>query len=430
MRRTLSLGLVAAANIGLAFLAQWYVVTHLGAGAETDALFAGMTLPQLILSVISGSLVHVLVPLLAGEDRDALHHDGWAMFVLVGGSFAVIGALLFATAPWWTPLLFPGFSPAGQALTAELTRIQLVGMVFAGINGVQLASYHARHRFLWPEITLALCSILGFGAIVWLLPRFGVAAVAWITVLRMAVQTVLLLPGMGRPVWPDLRAPAVLLAWQRVKPLLLGTTYYKTDPLVDRFLLSAAASGSVSLYYIAQQVYAAASEVMDKALAAPLVPRLSTLHKKGERQEFRRAYRQQLLLVCALSLAGLVVLGVAGEPLLDLVFGYRNFSAGDVNTLWWMLIWLGGVFIGGIGGQVTSTAFYALGDTSTPTRIGIVTYTCYIPAKIAAFHVYGVMGLALMTSLFYLVNLLLKMVLLQKLPAEGPGPAPLVEDAA
>ncbi|MBC5784879.1 virulence factor MviN [Ramlibacter sp. USB13] len=424
MRRTLSLGLLAAANIGLGFVSQWYVLTHLGAGSETDALFAGMTLPQLILSVISGSLVSVLVPLLAGENKQQLHHDAWAMLVLVGATFTAIALVLFATASWWTPLLVPGFSPAAQALTTELTRIQLVGMVFAAINGVQLAAYHARHRFVWPEIGLALSSLAGFAAIVWLLPRFGVAAVAWITVGRMALQTAVLLPGMGRPVRPDLHAPAIRLAWQRVKPLLVGTTYYKTDPLVDRFLLSTAASGSLSLYYLAQQLYAAANEVMDKAIASPLVPRLSTLHKRGQRQEFRRAYHQHLLLVCALSLGGLLVLGVVGRPLLDLVFGWRNITASDVETLWWILLWLGGVFVGGIGGQISAGTFYALGDTRTPTRLGVITYTFYIPAKIAAFFAYGVMGLALMTSLFSLVNLVLQMVLLQRIPVDEPEPYP------
>ncbi|WP_216369779.1 lipid II flippase MurJ [Ramlibacter montanisoli] len=250
------------------------------------------------------------------------------------------------------------------------------------------------------------------------------AAVAWITSARLALQTVLLLPGMGKPVWPDLRTPAIALAWQRVKPLLLGTTYYKTDALVDRFLLSAAASGSLSLYYLAQQLYTAATEVMDKAIAAPLVPRLSTLHKQGDRAGFRRTYQRGVLVVSALSLAGLLLLGVAGEGLLDLVFGYKNFSAGDVQALWWILIWLAGMFIGAIAGQVAATAFYALGDTSTPTWTSAVAYTVYIPCKVAAFSLYGVMGLAVATSLYYLANLLVKLVLLQRSFADEPAPCP------
>jgi len=128
-----------------------------------------------------------------------------------------------------------------------------------------------------------------FLLLIWALPRFGVVAAAWIGTLRMAMQTLLLAPGMGIPVRLDLRSAAIHQAWQRIKPLLLGTAYYKTDPLIDRFLLSAASSGSLSLYYLAQQIYSAASQVLNKTIAAPLVPVLSMLHKAGDKAGFRRA---------------------------------------------------------------------------------------------------------------------------------------------
>ena len=66
MKQAMQLGTLSAASIGVAFLFQWYVLTQLGPGMETDAFFAGMTLPQLVLAVISGSLMHVLVPLTSG----------------------------------------------------------------------------------------------------------------------------------------------------------------------------------------------------------------------------------------------------------------------------------------------------------------------------------------------------------------------------
>ena len=65
---------LAGANILLTLLFQWYVITQLGVGIETDALFAGMALPTLILSVVSTSLTHVLVPLLATVAILALLH--------------------------------------------------------------------------------------------------------------------------------------------------------------------------------------------------------------------------------------------------------------------------------------------------------------------------------------------------------------------
>lgn len=414
MKLAIKLGALSAANIGIAFLFQWYVLIRLGPGLETDALFAGMTIPQLVLAVISGSLMHVLVPLLAGENEDRLRQDAWGFFALIGGLFGLLAILLYAAAPWWVPLTVPGFNEAAQILTVELTRIQLVGMVFAAVNGVQWATYHARQRFMWAEFTPILSSVLALLLLIWALPRFGVIAAAWISTLRMGMQTMLLAPGMGAPVCPSLKSAAIQKAWLRIKPLLLGTSYYKTDPLVDRFLLSAASSGSLSLYYLAQQIYGAATQVLNKAIAVPLVPVLSMRHKAGDEAGFRRVYYLKLLQVSAISLAGLLTVGLFGQVLLPFLIGHGNVSAGNVAELWWIMIWLGGMFLGGVAGQITSTSFYARGDTATPTRMSMLTYTAYIPGKVITFHYWGIAGLAIVTSVYYMANLSLQIYLLEK----------------
>lgn len=413
MMQALQLGLLSATNIGLSFLFQWYLITQLGPGMETDALFAGMTIPQLVLVVISGSLMHVLVPLLAGESQEQLRHDAWGFVVFVGGSIGCLAIILYLTAPWWIPLAVPGFSPVGQDLTVELTRIQLVGMVLSGINGVQWAAYHARQQFIWAEFTPIVSSLIGLLLLIWLLPVYGVTAAAWISTLRMGLQTILLTPSMGKPLWPDLKSPAIQSAWQRIKPLLLGTAYYKTDPLVDRVLLSTATSGSLSLYYLAQQIYGAATQVANRAITAPLVPLLSRLHKASNKTEFQLVYRRKLLQLGIIGLAGLWVLGIFGEDILGLLVGHGNISAANVNELWWIMIWLGGMFIGSLLGQISSSSFYALGDTVTPTRIGMYSYTFYVPAKIALFYFFGVMGLALATSAFLVFNFFIQHIILK-----------------
>lgn len=414
MKQAIQLGTLSLVNIVVAFLFQWYVLTRLGPGTETDALFAGMTLPQLVLAVISGSLMHVLVPLLAGEDEDRLRHDAWGFLLLVGGLFGMLATILYVAAPWWIPITVPGFSDAGLTLTIEVTRIQLIGMVFVAINGVQWAVYHARQQFVWAEFSSLIPNILGLFLLIWALPLYGVAAAAWISTLRMALQTILLAPGLGRPVRPDLKSIAIQQAWQRIKPLLLGTAYYKTDPLVDRFLLSTASNGSISLYYLAQQIYGSVSQVLNKAIAVPLVPLLSKIHKTGDRDKFQRVYYRKLWQIAVISLGVFIFLVMFGQAMLDLLIGHGNVSADNVKELWWIMIWLGGMFVGGAMGQISSSSFYACGDTTTPTRLGVYSYTFYIPAKFALFYYFGVPGLALVNSMFVLVNLFLQMYLLKK----------------
>ncbi len=414
MKQTIQLGVLSALNIGIAFVFQWYVFTQLGPGIETDALFAGMTLPQLVLVVISGSLMHVLVPLLAGEDNNALLRKSWGFLYLVAGLFGLLGIILYLTAQWWVALSLPGFSDLGLSLTVKLTRIQLVGMVFSAVNCVQWATYHARQKFLRAEFTPLIGSIVALLILVWALPYFGVVAAAWINVFRMGLQTLLLAPGMGKPVRPDLKNPAISAAWQRIKPLLVGSVYYKTDPLMDRFLLSMTSSGSISLYYLAMQIYGAFNQVINKAIAAPLVPILSKLHKADDISKFESTYRMKILQIGVISISCYLLICIFGQYLLIFVIGYGNVSADNVENLWMIMIWLGGMFVGGAVGQISSSSFYSTGDTRTPARIGVITYTLYVPLKILLFYIYGVYGLALVTSLFVMVNFFFQIYCLNK----------------
>ncbi len=413
MKLSIQLGFLSAISIGLNFVFQWYVLTQHGPGVETDALFAGMTIPQIVLAVISGSLIHVLVPLLSGENEVRLRNDAWGGFFIIGSLFGLLAILFYMTAPWWVPFAVPGFTEYGRTLTVLLTRIQLIGMVFTAINGVQWAVYHARQQFLWAEFTPILSSAFGLVLLIWALPRFGIVAAAWIITLRVVLQTLLLAPGMGRPFWPDLKNSAVRQVWRRIRPLLLGSAYYKTDPLIDRFLLSTAASGTLSLYYLAQQIYSAIGQVLNKAFSVPLVPMLSRLHKDRNQKGFQRAYHRKSMQVGVISLAGLLVLTVFGQTLLGLLIGHGNVSARNVTELWWIMIWLAGMFVGSAAGQISASSFFALGDTLTPTRMGIYSYTLYIPLKICLFYYFGIPGLALSTSLFYIANMVLQYYLLR-----------------
>lgn len=413
MKQSLILAWLSASNIVLGLFIQWYVITTLGVGIETDALFAGMVLPQLILALFSTSLTYVLVPILAIEDEESFRRDAWAFFLSITGFATALSLLLYVTAQWWVPLLVPGFSASGRALTIELTRIQLASLIFTAAASVLWSVYGARQKFIWTEASAFAANLAGLLLLVWMLPLYGIHAAAWAMVLRTGLQLACLLPGLGR--WPALywKSRAQSEAWRRIKPILLGTIYFKTDPLFDRFLASMAPAGSLSLLYIGQQIYGAAGQIINRAIAAPMVPLLAIQAKAGDWQTFKRTYRRRLAAISALTLSAYLALLLLGRPALRFLIGHGGITEENVSLLWWIMLALWGVLLGGALGQVTSLAFYALGDTRTPTRLGIYTYTVYIPAKILVFIYYGLTGMAVSISIYVALNFILQFILLE-----------------
>jgi putative peptidoglycan lipid II flippase len=405
MKQALTLGSLSAANISSALLFQWLLLTMLGPGVETDALFAGMTIPQLFATIISASMTHVLVPVFAGEHRNEQRRDAWSLLILYGMIFVAIAFALVLTAQWWAPLTVLGFSAQAKSLTISLAQISAIGMVFTGINAVQTALAFAQRRYIWADMAPMIANLTALALLIPLLPRYGAIAAAWIAVVRLLLQSLLLFWGMGMPSKPNFETPAIGLAWQRLRPLILGASYYKMDPLVDRFLLSSMVPGTLSLFYVAQQLYGAASQVLVKALAVPAITRLSIANKAGDNTTFAKDLRRTSLIMTGVGASLIVCLILVGQPVLSLMMEHGKFHAGDSRLLWLILVLSCGQFIWGALGALVAGAFYALGDTRTPTWLGSISFTISIGVKIAMFSYFGVYGLAIAVSIYFSISI-------------------------
>lgn len=414
MKKTASLGALSALNLLLTVVFQFFIVVSLGPGRLTDAFFAATVVPNVLVSIATGSLTHALVPLLAGEDPHRQRADVWTFSIVVLAVFAPLSALLLATAHLWMPVLQPGFDHSSTLLALQVVKVSLISMIFTAFCVVQTALYSARGLFIRVELSTLAVNGTAIVSLALLLPRYGVVGAAFANLIKAVLQSLLLVPQLGRPVAPDLRSGAVKEVWSRIKPLMIGAGYYKLEPVLDRLLLSLAPAGVLSLYFMGQQIYAAGSQILQKTIAAPLVTRLTMASKQFDSITFSRLYRTYLFTIVALSLAGLALLVVCGRQLLDLAIGYRRIDPEDVSTLWRIMLLLSGSFLGAAAGYISTAAFYATGDTRTPARIGIWTFTIYVPLKIMMFHSYGVAGLAVGASLFVLCNFLLQHARLRK----------------
>jgi putative peptidoglycan lipid II flippase len=413
MKRSLQLGILASTNIGINFLSQSYILVKLGPGIETDALFAGLTIPQIFLAIVNGSLVSVLVPLLAGKNKKDMNSLSWNFIIIIIFLFIILNSLLYVTAQFWIPISVPGFSLEAKSLTIALTRIQLIGTLFIAINGIQYAFYSANKKFAIFDLIQLISSLLGLIALFFLIPIYGSYAAAWIFTLRSVFQVLLAFPSMGKPELNNSMYPSIKIGWQNLKPLLFGSIYYKTDTFIDRFLLSSGNSGSLSLYYLSQQVYGIGNQVVGKTFSIPIVPILSEYNQTKNQALFRLTYLTTLKKVLFSSIIFFVLVIFARKYLSSVLIIHANFSTNSLNDFFLIMLFLSGMFLGNNLGQVSSSSFYALGNTLLPTRIGMYTYTIYVPIKILMFNYYGLLGLAFSTSLFVMTNYFLQNYFIQ-----------------
>ncbi len=414
MKQATPLAGLAIFNIVVAFMSNWYLMTTIGPGFQTDALFAGVTIPNLLTVILSSSLSNILVPILSNETKDSRDKLAWTFFFGVGLVFAIIVSFLMLTAPLWVPWITPGFSKEGQELTLSLLWIQLPCAMMTGLATVLMATYFSKEEFISGEWRASVAALVGLMFMVWSLPHWGIYAAAWTLLLRVTIHALLLFPVLGKFHPPDWKNQAVKDAWNRLRPILLGTSYYKTDILVDRLLASLVPSGGLSLIHLAQQIYELAQQAVSKSLINPVIPKLSKHAKAKSWADFYKIGLTRSTGIFCFSLFCWCILIVAGEPVLSTVFGFGNFKSGDIHTLWWLLILMGGRFIGRCTAQTFSLLFYSRGNTVTPTWIGSIGYTIGIGLRLVLFYLYGIEGLAIAMGAQSLFNLLLFIVSTQR----------------
>lgn len=414
VRNPILIGSASLLNVVLAVLFHWVLLTILGPGRHSDALFAALTLPQLFGTVIASALTQVLVPLLAGESEEEARRTAWSYVALFGPLFLGAALLLALSAAWWVPFLVDGFDAAAKAETVALTQFAVVGILFTGTIAVQQAAAFARGHYIWPDVAQALANALALAVLWFLLPRYGVMAAAWITLGRLVLQCLLMGNSLGRFVRPDFKDPAIAAGWKRMKPLVLGASYYKLDPLIDRFLLSALSPGSLSLFTLAQQLYAAGSQVVTKALATPAQTQMAAMVKRGHVDDFAQVLRRGLVVTTLFCMACVAGLALIGKPVLNVLLNYGKFDEAHAHQLWLILLAASGLFILGASSSLLAGAFYARGDTRTPTLIGSASFTVSIGIKILMFKYMGIIGLSLAVSFQYVLSALLMVIWLQR----------------
>jgi len=134
------------------------------------------------------------------------------------------------------------------------------------------------------------------------------------------------------------------------------------------------------------------------------MPELARSASSGAWRRFGNLSTRRLILVLTLAAGSYVVCVAIVSVAIRLFDVGGHLSVTQASLLAALVIALGGVLLGGVSGQMSTTSFFALGNTVTPTKVGVIGFALGVPLKVLLFWKWGVLGLAVGTSLYYLGN--------------------------
>ena len=416
MRQSIIIAIVVSMQLISQLLMQLLVIRLIGIGPQTDAYIAAQGVPTVLGAIIITALQSVWLPRMSVQLAD---NNDWRRmqavaqgqaFILSGGVLLVLGSLV----QYWLPQIYPGLD-GQQQQDAILYSVLLIATAgFTTQTALLTVALRSRGRFVVSECVTLLGTVISLVAMFFALPLYGLAAAAWIALARAIAVYLAQLHLAG---WPALSLTGgwrCKETWGLMRPLLLGTSIYKTSPVVDRYWASHASTGGMTLLNLAQTATVALATVLERAIGMPIVPSLSRLAAERKYAEIRKVYRVFLLRTgMAILLLALTV--VLLEDIMVHLFSqiFSMTSAYASEFLLFFLLMFGHLFASVAGGVLVSV-FYAFEDSRTPVFIGITGFFIGLVLKWIFFWKLSISGLAMATSIYFVLNIFMFIVALEK----------------
>lgn len=408
---------------------QVVIAKEFGATAEVDTFSAALAIPTVLMTILTNSISYLMVPLLVPlaqqsqpassppEAQNATQQEFKQVAFAIGlcaiGSCLIASLLIGIFASPITALLYHKFSPAHQELTSTMLRMLSPLIILSSFQGWLQGIYHSRQNFLMP----ALASAFGPSFITGMLfipvrLEQPIHWLAWCLLLGSVVSVSCVLPAIrfGIPQKWTVH-PTALLAVRRSIPLIAFNSYTKLDPILDRVLLAGLTVGAISHLNYAQRFITALILIATSGVSTLAFSDLSGAYS-NDNSLFRARFFENLRRMILVVVPIVIGLSLFAQPSIKTLLERGQFRPEDTIQVSTLLVALIGFFVASAVGDLIAKCFYALGDTRTPSAIGAIAFTLGIVMKLIGVNYSGVLGLAIATSAYTFLSVLIMMLFL------------------
>ena len=412
LRSTAVLTALAAVSGLLGFARDAAIAAVFGVDSAVDAYLVAQGLMNLVLALAAAAAAKALIPAVSrsvaeGTPRrsDTLASTVLTLAVAVLVPAAVGMALAAETV---IDVLAPGFPPEAAAEAARLTRIMLLATVLVAGTDILAAVCQAHGRFFFSGLQGVPFNLVMIVVTVALGARWGADALAIGFVVGSALRLLVQLPAVraaGVRLRPSLRVrdPGFAEVVRLMPALLLGTALVNVNTLVDRAVGSGEAEGTIAALSFGWRLVTLPYTLLVISLVAALYPAMSALAAPDRRTDLRRTTERALGGVLAVLAPIVALLLVLTEPLVRVSLGRGQFDRMAVEMTATAISWFGLGLVGVAMVEVSSRAFYALGDSRTPVALSVLGMVVNVTGDLLLGRAFGVAGLAAATTASFLV---------------------------
>ncbi len=404
----LSTGLVKFGSVGKELVVAW----RFGTGDELDAFLIALVIPSFVVNVVAGSFNSALIPsyikVREQQGRIAAQNllSNAIARALILLSLTIV--LMVVTAPWYLPYLASGFTADKLNLTIKLLWAIAPLVLLSGIISIWGAALNAGERFalaaLSPVVTPLATVILLLFAVNW-----GVFALAGGLIIGSLLEIIILGIGLRKqkisllPRWGKFDSNLREVTQQYV-PVAAGAFLMCSANLVDQSMAAMLSSGSVSALGYANRVIALPLTLTTLALGTAVIPYFSKTIAQQDWRKVRHTFSSYLRLIFITSIPLTIVFILASKLIIQILFERGSFTASDTIIVSQIQIcyalqipfYIAAIFVVRLVNSLGINYLLAWGSG--------INLLVNIIANYIFLQLWGVKGIALSTSLVYLIS--------------------------
>jgi putative peptidoglycan lipid II flippase len=311
-----------------------------GAGTELDVYYTAFTVPDfialiLIFGAISSAVIPIFSSYLIKSKDEAWKYVSLLLNVFLGFLIIVCGILMIFT-PTIISAMAPGFSGEKRELAITLMRIMFLSPIILGASNMISGILQVFHRFVVTAIAPLLYNLGIIIGILFFVPKFGLAGLAWGVVLGGVMHLLVQIPafifsGFRYKASFDYKDPGVSKTIKLMVPRSLGLGAGQLNTIATTAIASTLMAGSIAVFNFANNLSSILVNAVAVSVSTASFPSMAMAFLKDEGDEFLRKFssifRQIIFLVVPLSLLILIL----RAQIVRVVLGAGKFSWADTK---------------------------------------------------------------------------------------------------
>ena len=419
LKSTIIISAMTAISRVFGLIRDIVIGTVFGPGLSVDVFIVSFKIPNFLRRLFAeGGFSQAFVPVLSEYKERRKEEE---VQKLIDQTSATLGLILFVVtvigvliSPILIMIFAPGFlSDATKSnLASELLKITFPYIFFISLTAFAGSILNTYKHFAIPAFTPVLLNISLIVCAIWLAPfmETPIKALAWAVLIAGFVQLLFQAPFLlkiRKFPRPSLKSDqdGVRRILRLMLPILFAASIVQINLLIDTFIASFLATGSISWLYFSDRVVEFPLGVFGIALATAVLPNLSEEHARGSSERFSDTLDWSMRCILLITLPAAIGLMFMAMPILTTLFNYNAFNILDVlmtgHSLRAYAIGLPAFVLI----KVLSAGFFSRQDTKTPVTIGLIAVVANIVLNLLfvwllfIFHPeYAHVGLALATS--------------------------------